>query len=239
MPTDADSTRDQGLAGRVFLLRGASGALGEALCRRLCTAGAKVAVIAHRERSVASIRSTLRGCAHLVASVANGDGEATAGFVKGTIDSLGPIDCFVSTAGAFRHGPVQTTRQSDAADLMAANFFANHDVVRAVVGPMVRRKTGSIVLTGARVVGHAAPGIALYLASKSALHAYAACLAAELAPSGVAVTVVAPGTIDTPANRASTSTGDRLGWHAIEAVVDALIAASFRPPGEPLVVELG
>jgi short-subunit dehydrogenase len=121
---------------------------------------------------------------------------------------------------------------------MQACFHAVHDLARAVVPPMVRRKTGNLVFTGARAVGESIPELSLYLAAKSALHAYAGCLAAELAPAGIAVTVVAPGEIDADLDRASTPDPDRSDRVSVEAVVDALLAASLARVGGAGVVSV-
>ena len=56
---------------------------------------------------------------------------------------------------------------------------------------------GRIVLLGSRVAA-GAPGRSLYAASKSALTGYARSVAAELAPRGITVNIVAPGATDTP-----------------------------------------
>ena len=102
-----------------------------------------------------------------------------------------------------------------------------HTLARAVVIPMRRRRAGSLVFTGAALVaGKPMAGMALYSASKAALHAYAASLRAELQAHGVRVGVVAPGVIDTPANREAMPAADRAGWVAPEAVAARLLAVA-------------
>lgn len=240
MPTGArpsepsDGTPDP-LRGRTVVLLGASGTVGRAVLARLLELGAAPAIPARKARQVAELRAALRdsggGDARgFVAEVGARDGEAAAGFVKGATDALGPIAALITTAGAFRAAPVHRSRANDDLELMEANFLAVHNLVRAVVGPMIRRKTGSIVMTGSAGVGHGGSGTALYLASKAALHEYARALAVELAPVDVAVTLVTPGTIDTAANRAQMAEADRRDWTPLEDVVEWLVSAAVAVP---------
>ena len=239
MPTDAGpSVPQHPLRGATVALLGASGAVGSALLRRLLAIGAKPAISVHRAWQVSAMRTALGGAPGIVVHVDPRDGEAAAGFVKGANDTLGPVHAFISTAGAFRTAPIGRTVQNDDLDLMEANFFAVHNLVRAVVGPMVRRKTGRIVVIGSASVGLGGANTSLYLASKAALHEYVRALAIELEPEGVGVALVTPGTIDTPANRGAMPDADRTGWTPIGTVVDWLITGASgetsRGSGEPL-----
>lgn len=229
MPTSADvlTTRDPALLrGRTVMLSGATGAVGRALVTRLREVGAKLAIAVRKSREVDRLQAELADADVLVGLVEPRDGEAAAGFVKGASDSLGPIDAFVSTAGAFRSAEIGRDKAGDDLMLLEANFLAVHNLVRAVVSPMKRRNTGSLVFTGADAVGSPAPGMALYAASKAALHEYAHALAAELRGTGVRVAVVAPGVVDTEANRDAMPDADRSTWVPVPRLCDALLGAA-------------
>jgi len=208
------------------MISGATGAVGRALVVRLLEIGAHLAIAARKPWQVERLQIECPGADTLVGLVGSRDGEAAAGFVKGATDSLGPIEAFISTAGTFRMAEIGRDHAGDDVALLDANFLAAHTLVRAVVGPMKRRKSGSLVFTGARTVGSAAPGLALYSASKAALHEYARCLAAEVAGAGVRVAVVAPGVIDTEANRAAMPDVDPAVWTPVDTVVTALVGAA-------------
>jgi NADP-dependent 3-hydroxy acid dehydrogenase YdfG len=185
-----------------------------------------------RESQIRPVGEALGHGESLIGVVGTQDSEAAAGLVKGVEDSLGPIDHFISTAGAFRYGLAGEEHTGDADLLFAANLLSVVNLVRAVVGPMKRRRAGSIVLTGARTVGDAVPGMALYLASKAALQQYATVLHAECRDSGVRVAVVSPGVLDTEANRQAMREDDRSSWLPIPRMVDALLdAAAGQLPG--------
>ncbi len=154
------------------------------------------------------------------------DSEAAAGFVKGVNDSLGPVDSFISTAGAFQSVAVGKDKAQDAYLMQEANLLCISNLARAVIGGMRRRGRGSLVFTGAAAVANPAPGLALYLAAKAALHTYALCLRQEVGKDGVSVCVVAPSTIATKANIQANPEVDQSTWLPISRVVDTLILAA-------------
>jgi NADP-dependent 3-hydroxy acid dehydrogenase YdfG len=221
------------LHGRTVVVAGGTGAVGKVLVRRLVEIGAKPAIAVRKAWQVAPMRELLGGAEGLVAVVAPGDGEAAAGFLKGARDSLGPVAAVLSAAGAFRMAEIGRDRTGDDTGLFEANFVATHTLVRAAVGGMCRAGAGVIAVVGADCVGTPIPGMGLYQASKAALHAYAEVLAAEVAGHGVAVAVVAPGVLDTEANRSAMPDADHSAWTPVEHVVEALLdaAAGGAVPG--------
>jgi NAD(P)-dependent dehydrogenase (short-subunit alcohol dehydrogenase family) len=232
------------LRDRTVVVLGATGAVGSALLELLGARGARVAAVVRRPWQVAGVtqkltRASIAPTRQLVGVVGSEDSHAAAGFVKGAEDSLGPIAAFISTAGAFAFATVGEEDNATAGEMWQANFACVHNLARAVVAPMRRRRAGAMVFTGARAVAALPqPGLALYRASKAALHAYAACLAHELAPAGIGVAVLAPGTIDTEANRRAMPDVDRSTWLPPARVAHRLVelaAAPPRPPGEVVV----
>ncbi len=180
---------------------------------------------------VQKVEEMLQGQEHLVGVVGGTDGEAAAGLVKGVEDSLGPINAFISVAGAFQFATAGEDKVQDAYQLLEANFLSVATLTRALVGLMRRRQSGNLVFTGASAVGSAVPGLSSYLASKAALHAWAQCLHKELEPHGVGVTVITPGIIDTESNRAAMPDADRSDWLEVAVVVDALLGAAAGQSG--------
>lgn len=224
--TAGTSPASHPLSGRTVVVAGGTGAVGKALVQRLVELGAKPAVAVRKAWQVGPMRELLGDADGLVAVVAPGDGEAAAGFLKGARDSLGPVAAVLSAAGAFRMAEIGRDSAGDDTSLFEANFVATHTLVRAAVGGMRRAGSGVFAFTGADCVGTPIPGMGLYQATKAALHAYAEVLAAEVAPHGLAVAVVAPGVLDTEANRQAMPDADAAGWTPVGHVVDALIDAA-------------
>lgn len=92
--------------------------------------------------------------------------------------------------------------------------------IRALLGAMVEKRHGSIVVVGSRAVERPweNAGAAAYVAAKSAVVAYAQTVAAEVLDSGVRVNAVLPSVIDTPANRAAMPKSDPLRWVSPESL---------------------
>lgn len=229
---------------RTVLVQGATGALGGAVLAALAQRGAKIAAVVRRRWQVEPLEQTMMGHGmarprQLVGVVDAEDAEAAAGFIKGAEDSLGPIVAFLSASGAFAAAPLGDEPNTTAGDLWRANFASVHTLARAVVAPMRRRRAGSMVFTGAAAaLGPAPAGMALYVASKAALHAYAEGLAGELGPQGIRVAVVAPTVLDTPDNRSAMPNADRRAWVGVDTVVQRILARAATSAG-PVVEALG
>ena len=219
------------LSGKTILLSGATGQVGSALAKALVPTGAQVAAAVRKRWQVQRVEETLTGAKHLVGLVGATDSEAAAGLVKGVEDFLGPIDAFISVAGAFQLAAAGEDNAPDTYQLLEANFLSVVTLARALMGPMRRRQAGNLVFTGARAVGSAVPGMSSYLASKAALHAWAHCVHEELQTQGVRIVVITPGVIDTDSNRAAMPDADHASWLPIPAVVAALLAAAAGERG--------
>src|SRR5262245_50572601 len=140
MATDADA-----FAGRVALLSGATGAVGAELARHLRARGARLAVAVRRPWQVDKVKAALGSDGILVGCVPPVDGEAAAGFVKGAADALGPVDALLCTSGAFRGSALAQDSAGELQELLEANLLTAQTLARAVVGPMKRRRSGSLV----------------------------------------------------------------------------------------------
>lgn len=131
------------------------------------------------------------------------------------------LDALVCSAGILRVGSMEEATESDVDLMLDVNVKGPWRCVRAAL-PLLR--TGASTSMPSRVVivgsiGGIRPkaGAGFYGASKAAVHVIAGVMAVELAPSGVTVNVVAPGTVNTP---------------MIEAAVKARTASGYKPSGE-------
>lgn len=217
------------LAGKVLVVGGSTGHLGRAVVEHALNQGARVAMPVRKPWQVDKVRAQFAGKPVLVGCVPDVDGEAAAGFMKGANDALGPIDALLCCNGAFAFGAIGKDPAGELGELLTANLLSVANLARAAIGPMRRRKQGSIVCVGSAMVGKGGPGTANYLASKAALHEWVRALAVELEGSGVRARAVLPSTIDTPANRAAMPDQDPSLWLPLALVVDAVFAAAFAP----------
>lgn len=111
------------------------------------------------------------------------------------LEGLPPLQALVHAAGLLRVGRHEAFDHADGARMWQLHV----DVAARLIGTLAPRlpDDGRIVLIGSRVA-RGAPGRALYAASKAALSGLVRSVAAELAPRGITVNIVAPGATDTP-----------------------------------------
>ena len=170
------------------LVTGASSGIGEAIVDRLLAQGWRVTGVSRRpvERPGAEYD-------HLALDIA--DPAATeAALAK--LAEVETLDAVVHAAGILRVGRHEEFDLADGERMWRLHVDAAARLMQALA-PILPDGRGRIVLVGSRVARGVA-GRGLYAASKAAMVGLARSVAAELAPRGVTVNVVAPGATDTP-----------------------------------------
>jgi short-subunit dehydrogenase len=189
--------RRQRFAGQAVFITGASSGIGAALAREFAREGGDVALVARRrdrlETLAAEIATTGRRTVVVPCDVTrDGDLERAAAAARA---ALGKLDVVVANAGFGVTGALETLSLDDYRRQFETNVFG---VLRTVFATLedLRRTRGRLVLIGS-VSGHVGvPGSSAYSMSKFAVHGLAASLAHELAPYGVAVTLISPGFVE-------------------------------------------
>jgi 2,3-dihydro-2,3-dihydroxybenzoate dehydrogenase len=115
---------------------------------------------------------------------------------------LGPVDIGVNVAGVLRPARAVETTEQDWDDTFGVNATGVFHVSRAVARRMVPRRRGAIVTVASNAAGVPRVGMAAYAASKAAAVMFTKCLGLELAEHGIRCNIVAPGSTDTPMQRA-------------------------------------
>ena len=204
------------LNGKVVLIAGGSGALGQTVAPAFTRAGARVITV-DRHAPPAQIAS---GSA-MNADVA--DEADVQRLVNDVIRETGRIDALVNLVGGFATGRVEETDTALWHRMLTMNVTAAFLLSKAVLPHMVARGTGRIMHVAAWAAVEPFPGAAAYIVSKTSLLALIKVLALELSGSGVTVNGVLPNTIDTPANRASMPQTDPSTWTRPESIADTLL----------------
>jgi NAD(P)-dependent dehydrogenase (short-subunit alcohol dehydrogenase family) len=131
------------------------------------------------------------GTEELVFDVTDGEAVAVA------VGALAELDALVDNAGVAVAGPLELLAPEELTRQLDVNVVGQLRVTQAAL-PALRRSHGRIVLVGSIAGRSALPFLGAYAMSKFALEAMADALRVELAPWGIEVAIVEPGTIDTP-----------------------------------------
>jgi len=209
----------ENLAGQVALVTGANGGLGTFVSDGLLAAGATVVGIA---------RSIAAGEAHdshfYPVSADLTDPQETRSLIARLGAQFQKIDVLVHVMGGFAGGA--SVPQIDDATwrkMMDLNLNAAFYVLREIVPVMREAGHGRIIVIGSRQAVQPAAGVAAYSASKAALVSLVQTVAIENKDKNIRANVILPGTMDTPANRASMPKANFDNWvkphHVAELVV--------------------
>lgn len=182
------------MAKKLALVVGGAKGIGLAVAKRLTVEGAAVIITGRAASEVdAAVEEIGYGATGLVADAASPqDLERVIATIR---DVHGQIDALVLNAGLSEPAPL--------ADITTDHFDRHFNVnVRGTVYGLrcaldTLRDGSSVVLMGSVAGSISVPGYGTYAATKAALRSYARTWAAELAPRGIRVNVVAPGPTDT------------------------------------------
>jgi NAD(P)-dependent dehydrogenase (short-subunit alcohol dehydrogenase family) len=211
------------LEGKVAIITGATGGIGEATAKLFLQEGASVMLVGRSAEKLAETRARLgvdEGVAHFVAAA--DDEAATAAAVQETVKALGGVDVLFANAGMEgRVSPVEAISRADFAEVLSVNVIGVWLALKYCVEPMKQRGGGSIMVTSSAAGVIGLPGAAHYVASKHALNGLVKTAALELGPTRIRVNSIAPGPID---NRMMQSLENQLAPEHPDAVRGGLIA---------------
>ena len=185
------------LRGRTALVTGASRGIGAAVARRLAASGARVALLARSKDALRALANELGGGAVGLACDVR-DTVTLARALDQLPDLLGGAPSIVvNNAGAFFIAPARETSVEAFAEMIAVNLTAPFAVVRGLLPAMIGAGGGHVVTIGSVADRATFPGNAAYAASKYGLRALHEVLRMELRASGVRVSLVSPGPVNT------------------------------------------
>ncbi len=184
------------LEGRVALVTGASGGIGDAIARALHARGAHVALSGTRRPALEALASALGGRAS-VHDADLADREAASMLVRAVEADAGRLDILVNNAGLTRDGLALRMKDEDWDRVLDVDLGAPFRLCRAALAGMVRRRHGRIVNIASIVAVTGNPGQANYTAAKAGLLGMTRTLAREVASRAITVNAVAPGFVET------------------------------------------
>jgi len=186
---------DLGLRERVVLVTGGSRGIGRAIAKGFAAEGAKLVVCARGEEKLSEAAAELRAGADVTAIVADVLSDVgRRAVVDGALAAYGRIDVLVCNVGGGGGPTFLDTTPAQWQGALDLNLNSGVELSRLVVPAMLERQDG-VVLFVSSVFGREWGGRPAYMAAKAAEIAIAKSMARELAPRGVRVNSVAPGSI--------------------------------------------
>ena len=195
------------MEGRVVLVTGAKGGLGAFVTERFLAAGATVI---GTSRSIK--QSDFTNPRFTATAVDFSDATAVQAMVDQMISRFGKIDVLAHIIGGFAAGAIGETDERTWTQMLDLNLISAFHALRAVIPPMRQAQYGRIVAVGSLAATEPHAGLGAYVVSKTALTTLVQTVALENADANITANVVLPGTMDTPANRASMPTADFSKW---------------------------
>ena len=214
------------MRGRVAIVAGGTGALGQSICLAFLSAGDTVCVPFAVPEETDALRARLgpAEAPRLDAAPCDVTDEAAVNrFVTGIVERHGRVDVLVNAVGGFAGGDLASTSVAEWNRMLTLNLNTAMLGCRAVLPAMTRARRGRIVNIASRAVVPPPGGFIAYTVSKSAVITLTQALAQEVRPHGITVNAVLPSTMDTPANRRAMPDADRSSWVSTDAV--ALVVA--------------
>lgn len=191
--------REKMLTGKTAIVTGASRGIGAAIARKLCEAGANVALCSRSAEAVAAIADALNSEGYTAISTAadisqKSDVEA---LIKAVQERFSQIDILVNNAGITRDTLLMRLKDEDWNAVLQTNLTGTMYCTRAVLRPMIRQRSGRIINISSVIGVMGNPGQASYAAAKAGIIGFTKTIAREVGARGITVNAIAPGFITT------------------------------------------
>ena len=220
------------LEGTSAVVTGASRGIGLAIARAIAADGARVALLARPSDALRAAADALegRGIAIPCDLTRPDDVDAALGDIE---RAMGVPHLLVNNAGAFALGAIGAMHPVEVEQLLSLNLVAPYRLMHAMVPRMRARGSGHVITIGSIADRQAFPENAAYAAGKFGARAMHEILRQELRGTGVRVSLVSPGPVDTalwdpihPESRPGFT--PRSEMLRAEAVADAVVWVATR-----------
>jgi short-subunit dehydrogenase len=222
------------LAGRTVLLTGATGGLGHAIARRLCTEGAQLVLTGRREDILEALADETRG-----RSIAIDMSDPDA--VERLANECADVDILVANAGLPASGKLTSFTVEEIDRALDVNLRAPIVLARHLAERMVARGSGHLLFMSSLAGKSGQPRASIYAATKFGLRGFGQSLREDLRGTGVGVSVIFPGFVRDAGlfHDSGAKVPAWVGTSAPEEVAEAVVRAIARDRGEVDVAPIG
>ena len=180
--------------GKWALITGASGGIGQAIAREVAACGFNLFLHYHQnENAVKNLANSLSVQCECIGA----DLSSPFGFETLTNCLTNDVDVLILNAGQSYVGLVTDISNDEVQKMVQLHITSPYLLTKALIPSMVRKKTGKIVVISSIWGSVGASCEVLYSMVKGGQNTFVKALAKELAPSGINVNGIAPGTIET------------------------------------------
>ena len=186
------------LQGKIAIITGGAGGIGQAAARQFAAEGARVVLVDREEAALQSIVGSIGEdkASYVVADVTQP--EQAQGYVKAAVERWGGVDILLANAGIEGAVSPITDYAIDTFDqVLAVNVRGVWLGLKYVIPAMRERGSGSIVITSSTAGIGGTAGMSAYGTSKHAVIGMMRTAALECAPLGIRVNTVNPAPIET------------------------------------------
>lgn len=187
-------------SGTTALVTGASRGIGRATALALAARGVRLGLLARRRGPLDELLAELPASPagdHLPLVADVGRRREMERAVERFVNRAGSLDLLVANAGIAHYGPFMGSELERAEEMVRVNVLGTLYTVRAGLGPMLEQRHGHIVVLSSGAGLRAFPAAAVYGGTKAFDRGFAEALRHELVGTGIGLTTVFPGEIET------------------------------------------
>lgn len=192
---------DYKLKDKVVLVNGATGGIGQAICRAFAAEGAKLAIASRSQEKLDAFVPTLDIAPENIKTfVADATKEADIkAWVDGAYKHFGHIDIVIPNAGyEGRYQEIQDCTIEEYLKVYNINVFGVMLLMKYAAPYLIQQGSGAIVTIASNGSYTTAAGMSAYCSSKHAVAGIAKSVALELGPKGIHCNYICPGGVETP-----------------------------------------
>jgi short-subunit dehydrogenase len=174
------------------VVTGASRGIGRSIAAAFAARGCEVGLLARSEEELNELALALPGEGHEPLPADVGDAQQ----VAAALEEFGPVDIVVVNAGVAHYGAFRDMELEQVERMTRINWLGTVNTVAAALPGMLGRARGHIVIVSSGAGLRSFPSAAVYGATKSAQRGFAEALRHELSGTGVSLTTVYPGEVE-------------------------------------------
>ena len=185
------------LNGKIALVTGATGGIGQSIVKTLANQGAKVIMVGRNEEKLQNLKQELSDKVYQLICDFNDDSQINS-LIENAEKQFGNIDILVCNAGITKDNLALRIKDEDWDIVIQMNLTSTFKLNRAAIKSMIKRRYGRIINISSIIGLSGNAGQSNYAASKAGIIAMSKSIAKEVASRGITINCVAPGYIDTP-----------------------------------------